>query len=104
MYSLRRTVAVRFSFTMFVALLLIALWAYGGARRILRDSLDSNLAAAAQIQSAVLASRLPIAIQLQAPVLEESRLLFAGSAFQAATQHHTLRPHPNSPSGTTTSS
>jgi two-component system OmpR family sensor kinase len=63
MYSLRRTVAVRFSFTIFVALLLIALWAYAGARRILQDSLDNNLAAAAQTQAAVLASRLPIAIQ-----------------------------------------
>ncbi len=35
---------------------------------------------------------LPVAIQLQAPVLEESRLLFAGAAFQAATDHHKLRP------------
>lgn len=31
MYSLRRTLAVRFSLTMFVALVLIALWAYLGA-------------------------------------------------------------------------
>jgi aspartyl-tRNA(Asn)/glutamyl-tRNA(Gln) amidotransferase subunit A len=37
---------------------------------------------------------LPVAIQLQAPVLEESRLLFAGAAFQAATTHHKLRPNP----------
>ena len=35
---------------------------------------------------------LPIGIQLQAPVLEESRLLFAGAAFQAATEYHKLRP------------
>ena len=35
---------------------------------------------------------LPIAIQLHAPVLEESRLLFAGHAFQATTEHHKLRP------------
>jgi aspartyl-tRNA(Asn)/glutamyl-tRNA(Gln) amidotransferase subunit A len=35
---------------------------------------------------------LPVAIQLQAPVLEESRLLFAGNAFQEATDHHQLRP------------
>ncbi len=35
---------------------------------------------------------LPIGIQLQAPVLEETRLLFAGAAFQAATDHHQLRP------------
>ncbi len=39
-------------------------------------------------------SGLPVAIQLQAPVLEESRLLFAGAAFQAATDYHTLRPNP----------
>jgi aspartyl-tRNA(Asn)/glutamyl-tRNA(Gln) amidotransferase subunit A len=37
---------------------------------------------------------LPVAIQLQAPVLEESRLLFAGAAYQAATDHHKLRPEP----------
>jgi aspartyl-tRNA(Asn)/glutamyl-tRNA(Gln) amidotransferase subunit A len=35
---------------------------------------------------------LPIGIQLQAPALEESRLLFAAAAFQAATSHHRLRP------------
>ena len=35
---------------------------------------------------------LPVAIQLQAPALEESRLLFAGAAFQSATEHHKLRP------------
>lgn len=39
-------------------------------------------------------SGLPVAIQLQAPVLEESRLLFAGAAYQAATDHHKLRPNP----------
>jgi signal transduction histidine kinase len=62
MYALRRTVAVRFSLTIFVALLLIALWAYHGTRRILREALDRNLAASAQLEAAVLASRLPIAI------------------------------------------
>ncbi|MGI9470391.1 MAG: Asp-tRNA(Asn)/Glu-tRNA(Gln) amidotransferase subunit GatA [Rubripirellula sp.] len=35
---------------------------------------------------------LPLAVQLQAPALEESRLLFAGAAFQAATDFHKLRP------------
>jgi len=35
---------------------------------------------------------LPLGIQLQAPALEESRLLFAGAAFQSATEHHKLRP------------
>lgn len=37
-------------------------------------------------------SGLPVGIQLQAPALEESRLLFAGVAFQSATDHHKLRP------------
>ena len=36
---------------------------------------------------------LPVGIQLQAPALEESRLLFAGAAFQAATEYHRLRPN-----------
>lgn len=35
---------------------------------------------------------LPVAVQLQAPALEESRLLFAGAAFQSATDHHLRRP------------
>ncbi|EMI21274.1 glutamyl-tRNA(Gln) amidotransferase subunit A [Rhodopirellula maiorica SM1] len=35
---------------------------------------------------------LPIGIQLQAPALEESRLLFAANAFQTATDHHKKRP------------
>ncbi|GAA4449705.1 Asp-tRNA(Asn)/Glu-tRNA(Gln) amidotransferase subunit GatA [Novipirellula rosea] len=35
---------------------------------------------------------LPIGIQLQAPTLEESRLLFAANAFQTATDHHQKRP------------
>jgi aspartyl-tRNA(Asn)/glutamyl-tRNA(Gln) amidotransferase subunit A len=35
---------------------------------------------------------LPLGIQLQAPALEESRLLFAAAAFQTATSHHRLRP------------
>ncbi|QDT02577.1 Glutamyl-tRNA(Gln) amidotransferase subunit A [Rubripirellula lacrimiformis] len=38
------------------------------------------------------ASGLPVAVQLQAPVLEESRLLMAGAAFQTATDHHQRRP------------
>ncbi|GAA5506443.1 Asp-tRNA(Asn)/Glu-tRNA(Gln) amidotransferase subunit GatA [Novipirellula caenicola] len=37
-------------------------------------------------------SGLPIGIQLQAPALEESRLLFAANAFQTATDHHQKRP------------
>jgi two-component system OmpR family sensor kinase len=63
MHSLRRTVSVRFSLTILGALLIIALWAYLGTRRVLRESLDRNLTAAAQLEQAVLASRLPIALQ-----------------------------------------
>ncbi len=63
MYSLRRAVSARYSLTIFGALFVIALWAYFGTRRILKESLDSNLAAAAELEAAVLASRLPIAIQ-----------------------------------------
>lgn len=37
-------------------------------------------------------SGLPIGIQLQAPVLEESRLLFAANAYQTVTDFHTKRP------------
>jgi two-component system OmpR family sensor kinase len=63
MHSLRRTVSVRFSLTILGALLIIALWAYLGTRRVLRESLDRNLVAAAELEQAVLASRLPIAVQ-----------------------------------------
>lgn len=56
MLSLRRTLSVRFSFTMFSALFVIALWAFLGARRILRLELDHGIAAAAHIESSVLAA------------------------------------------------
>lgn len=56
MQSLRRTLTVRFSFTMFTALFVIALWAFLGTQRILRRELDSGLAAAAHIESSVLAA------------------------------------------------
>ena len=38
-------------------------------------------------------SGVPLAVQLQAPALQESRLLFAGGAFQKATPHHQQRPN-----------
>ncbi len=63
MDSLRRTVSVRFSLTICAALLVIALWAFLGARRVLHESLDRNIAAEAHLQTAVVSSRLPIAIQ-----------------------------------------
>jgi len=63
MYSLRRAVSVRYSLTIFGALFIIATWAYFGTRRVLKDSLDANLVATAELEAAVLASRLPIAVQ-----------------------------------------
>ncbi|MCP4890085.1 MAG: Asp-tRNA(Asn)/Glu-tRNA(Gln) amidotransferase subunit GatA [Planctomycetaceae bacterium] len=36
---------------------------------------------------------LPLAIQLQAPALQEARLLFAGAAYQTTTDHHQQRPN-----------
>jgi two-component system OmpR family sensor kinase len=63
MYSLRRAVSVRYSLTIFGALFVIAIWAYFGTRRVLKESLDANLVASAELEAAVLASRLPIAVQ-----------------------------------------
>ena len=61
MHSLRRTLAVRFSLTMFLALFLIALWAFLGTRRRISEQLDAGLASAQQLEAAVLAARLPLA-------------------------------------------
>ena len=55
-YSLRRTLAVRFSLTIFAALLVIALWAFLGAQRTLRNQLDSGIASALYLEQDVLAS------------------------------------------------
>ncbi|MBI2616464.1 MAG: HAMP domain-containing histidine kinase [Gemmatimonadetes bacterium] len=55
-YSLRRTLAVRFSLTIFAALLLIALWAFLGAQRTLRTALDNGLVSALNLERDVLAS------------------------------------------------
>lgn len=60
MYSLRRTLAARFSLTIFVALLLIALWAYLGQQRVLRKELDRDLAAAAHLELAFLDAGFPL--------------------------------------------
>ncbi len=38
------------------------------------------------------ADGMPVGIQLQAPALEEARLLFVANAFQTATDYHTKRP------------
>lgn len=54
---------MRFSLTIFVALLLIALWAQLGARRVLRTELDRGLAGAYQLESATLARGLSLPVQ-----------------------------------------
>jgi signal transduction histidine kinase len=55
-YSLRRILAVRFSVTMFAALVLIALWAFMGAQHALRTQLDNGLTSALSLESDMLAS------------------------------------------------
>ena len=54
----------------------------------------ANLAGipAISLPAGIDADGLPVAIQLQAPALQESRLLLAGAAFQAVTDHHQQRP------------
>jgi len=52
LFSLRRTLAVRFSLTMFVALLGLALLAYLGVRRTLMQQLDESLRDSARFQAA----------------------------------------------------
>jgi two-component system OmpR family sensor kinase len=60
MYSLRRTLSVRFSATLFAALLLIAAWAFLGARRLMLEQLDRDLAAGAQLESSYLRAGFPL--------------------------------------------
>jgi signal transduction histidine kinase len=55
-YSLRRILAVRFSLTIFAALVLIALWAFMGAQHALRTQLDNGLVSALNLETDVLAS------------------------------------------------
>jgi signal transduction histidine kinase len=49
-FSLQRTLAVRFSLTMFVALLGLALWGYLGVRSTLMRQLDRSLESSARLQ------------------------------------------------------
>lgn len=56
MYSLSRTLTVRFSLTLFITLVLIALWVYLGTQRILSDQLDRSVWTSYQIESASLHS------------------------------------------------
>ena len=73
MQSLRRTLSVRFAFTMFTALFVIALWAFLGTRRILRHELDEGLAITAHIESSVIAAGHPIPTQQSHREPEEFR-------------------------------
>ncbi len=70
MRSLRRALAVRFSLTMIVALMLIALWAFIGTHRRLKHQLEASLTSAMHLQTATLARRLPIAFQPESADLE----------------------------------
>lgn len=63
MYSLHRTLAVRYSATMFVALLAIALWACIGTTRLLRDELDRSLLAGTRLETAALETGRPLSVQ-----------------------------------------
>lgn len=67
MQSLRRTLSVRFSFTMFVALFIIALWAFLGTQRILHRELDRGLAAIGHLQTAVIAAGLDLPAEEPVP-------------------------------------
>ena len=60
MYSLRRTLTVRYSLTLFVALLLIAMLAYAGAQRLLREELDRDLLTAAELEIDFIRTGFPI--------------------------------------------
>ena len=62
MYSLRRTLAVRFSLTLFLALVLIGVWAFLGVHRTLRDQLDQTLANASAMTLDVVASGAPLPV------------------------------------------
>ena len=66
MYSLYRTLAVRFSLTMFCALVLIGTGAFFGVRQTLRVLTDGGLRSALELESDVLAAGLAVARNSQA--------------------------------------
>ena len=63
MRSLRRTLVVRFSLTMFLALLLISLWAFLGTHYSLSRQLNESLSSTLQIEATALAAQLPVGPQ-----------------------------------------
>ncbi len=59
MHSLRRTLAVRFSLTMLIALLAIAILAFLGSRQILRGQLDLALSTTMHLELSLLSAGMP---------------------------------------------
>ncbi len=66
MYSLYRTLAVRFSLTMFLALVLIGAGAFFAVRQTVRVLMDGGLRSALELESDVLAAGLAVARNSQA--------------------------------------
>jgi two-component system, OmpR family, sensor kinase len=67
-FSLQRTLAVRFSLTMLVGLLGLALWGYIGVRSTLLRQLDWSLESFARLQVDNLAAQGSLAVQQSAPL------------------------------------
>ncbi|MBI4419889.1 MAG: hypothetical protein HY560_03620 [Gemmatimonadetes bacterium] len=65
MYSLRRVLAARFSLTMFVALALIAFWAFMGTEHVLQEQLGKSLRSALDLTTASLGrgGMIPVALE-----------------------------------------
>lgn len=70
--SLRRTLAVRFSLTMAVALVGIGMWVYSGMRRALLEQLDHSLHSTLDLQTVVLTATGRI---LPIPPMDERRFV-----------------------------
>jgi signal transduction histidine kinase len=94
MRSLRRTLAVRFSFTTFLALLLISLWAFLGTHYSLSRQINESLKSTLQLEAAAFAAQLPALFQpgsndLDAFVRQVNRFIVlrdsVGSALSANT-------------------
>jgi len=61
MYSLSRTLAVRFSLTLLIALVFIGVWAFLGVHSTLRQQLDDSLASALALEMDVIAAGVALA-------------------------------------------